>query len=86
MPEKYKTLLEHLPFFIGAAGSVKMNYTRIVEAILIIILTTIGSSYFTTNRVMDKLTLEHSYLSDRVTVIERTVDGLHPRGYPKIPE
>ena len=81
MTDKYK-IIEHLPFFLGAVGSVKPNYTRLAEALIIAVVTAFATSYMT----VEKLTWEYKALSTRVTVIEGTVDHLHPRGYPRVPE
>ncbi len=82
MPEKYKFIIEHTPFLVGVAGSMKLNYTRIVETLIIVVLTAFGSSYLT----VEKLSYEIDYLDMRMTNVEETVNHLHPRGYPKIPD
>lgn len=79
MPEKYKNIIEHIPFLIGAVGHVKVNYTRLIEALIIAIMTAFGTSYMT----VERLTIKYEALNDRVNSVEKTVDHLHPRGYPK---
>ena len=67
-----KAAIGHIPFLIGVTGMQKMNYTRIVEALIIAALTAGGTGYITLKLLEQK----SDVIEQRVDKIETKIDQL----------
>lgn len=68
-----ENITEHLPFLAATTG--KFNGIRILEAVIIAVIVTLGTSYITVR----EMKIEYNHLKTQVTELVKTVDALHPR-------
>jgi hypothetical protein len=66
MPHRLYEFLGGIPFLLIVEGKVKMNYTRIVEALVIALLSAIATTYLATN----ELKIKFAYLEGQNNRVE----------------
>jgi hypothetical protein len=66
VPHRIFDFLGGFPFLLAIDGKVKMNYTRIVEALVIALLSAIATTYLATN----ELKIKFAYLEGQNTRVE----------------
>lgn len=77
MSEHWRSILEHIPFLAAAvrpdSGDGKINYTRVVEALLIAGMTALATSYQTAEKVSTRLDERIAALTVRMDRAEREI-------------